>query len=516
MTRAAILSRVSTEEQAADDRHSLPMQRRLLLERAAREGWEVVREFEIRGESAYVDEIERRPEFAAAVACAERGEFDVLMVYDFSRFARSHRVAHEVLYRLKRAGVRLVDASGVDYTEDEDRAAFEAMFSRRASRDHSRRVRDAIRRRHELGLPTGDIPFGYRRVMVRDGLGNLVPDTLAPPVVVPEEAEAIRWAYRAWVAHGSYLDVAREFNRRGLRPRSKPRRLGPGYSRPANEEFGPTSVQRILENRFYLGYVTHRGVERRGRHEPIVDEELWQAAQARKRRGSRAPKRLALLSGLAVCFHCGRPVENTQSAGRRRYYRERRRGGRQECPAVGYGWYEGELHAQVDELMRGLPLEDGRFWEFVNGAARKPSRPGDGAERAALVERRRRAGHALVAGSLTEREHDALVAEINAQLARLSPVVTGDVLWRAEQVSGWRRVWGVATAEEKGEALREVFRAVPVDLAGKRWGVDPWPEYDPLISLVSEFVSLVRPGGAGRSKDTWRGGVLYLPEGLVA
>lgn len=77
--RAAILARVSTEEQAAEDRHSLPMQVRVLREYAERERLEVAQVFEIRGESAYGDELESRPEFMAAIAAAERRDFDVLL-----------------------------------------------------------------------------------------------------------------------------------------------------------------------------------------------------------------------------------------------------------------------------------------------------------------------------------------------------------------------------------------------------------------------------------------------------
>lgn len=168
--RAAILARVSTAEQAEADRHSLPVQRQMLADYAAREGMELVGAYEIPGESAFTDDLARRPQFGAAISAAERGEFEALLVYDLSRFARDQFLLHDSLRRLRRAGVRLIGvAMGVDYTENPMLAGMEGVFAEASSREHSRRVRHAYARRHELGLPTGDIPFGYRGGRRADG-----------------------------------------------------------------------------------------------------------------------------------------------------------------------------------------------------------------------------------------------------------------------------------------------------------------------------------------------------------
>jgi len=72
--RAAILARVSDAKQLAvggdGGRHTLAGQFETLERMAAREGWLVVRTFEIPGETAYSDEYAARPLFAAAVAAA--------------------------------------------------------------------------------------------------------------------------------------------------------------------------------------------------------------------------------------------------------------------------------------------------------------------------------------------------------------------------------------------------------------------------------------------------------------
>lgn len=512
MTRAALLARVSRGTQAGELRHSLPNQLRMLREMAERRGWDVVREFEIPGESAFTDELAARPLFLAAVEAAERREFDVLLVSEFSRFSRSLRVAFDVIYRLKQAGVTLLDEHGTDYTEDEDRAVFDAWGARRSSRDHGKRVANGHAGQFARGLPVGDIPFGYRRVYVDIG-ERREPNTNVPPEVVPEEADAIRWAYRTFATRGSYLEIAREFTARGLRPRSKARRLAPGITRPPLERFGESSVQRILENPFYAGYVSLHGEQRRGQHEAIVGEEMWQAVQSRKRWASRAPRSVAMLSGLAVCASCGTPLHN-QASPLARYYRERRRDG--ACPAAGRGWQEGDIHQQIDELMRGLGREDAvqRYVEIERRAMRGGEDDASSRTRAALQAQRRRLGHALVTGSIDEAEHDALLADITRQLAALPIRVDEGTVVAGERLRRWSQVWEVANEAERRVALRTVFSRVELDLVGKEMWVAPWEEYDPLFALRRAVVGGYTPGRS-RTQLSQRAG-LYLPSELVA
>lgn len=464
--RAAILARVSTEKQAAADRHSLPMQRQLLEDLAARLGYELVRTFEIRGESAYKDDIALRPQFLAAIEFAEGGGCDAILVYDFSRFARSQVVAHTALYRLKLAGVKLIGANGMDYVEEEDWAGMEGVMARRASRDHGRRVREALARRHSLGLWTGDLPFGY----ASNGPSSA-------PSVVEEEAEAIRWAYAHFVTHGSYVAIAREFNRRGLRPRSKRRRYG-GVVYPANEEFTTTSVQRILESQFYLGRVVHRGTHREGLHEAIIDAELWAAVQSRKRRGTRAPRTSALLSGLAVCCRCGRPLWNERAGNGVRYYRERPRGLSEECPnAKGSGMRADAVHAALDVVFSGM-WADRAFLEAVEAEALTPTFDVRAIERerATLREQRLRLARALSRGAITAEEHAILVAEINVQLGSLPsappPASKGSAGW----LQDLGQLWDVADENDRRELVRDMLQAVEFDLSTRRVAVRPWPD----------------------------------------
>ena len=254
--RVALLTRVSTEAQAEARRHSLDYQREHMEEVVEKHGWNVVRVYEIPGESAFKWNLSERPQFRAAIEDAARREFEILMVYDLSRFARNQAVLHSVRKTLMDAGVQLwVATGGYDAVQDSLRSGLEGIVAEQSSRDHSRRLKAAYAQRHARGYHTGDLPFAYSRGV--DGVG----------VPISEEAEAVKWAFRAFVRGVDCDRIAHYFNEKGFRPRS----------RVGHAVFSITGVQSILENRYYTGVVTHLGHETRGLHVPILSENEWMA-----------------------------------------------------------------------------------------------------------------------------------------------------------------------------------------------------------------------------------------------
>lgn len=276
--RAAILARVSSTEQATPDRHSLPGQVDKMVRYAEAKGWKIVRIFEIPGESAYTDDIARRPEFAAALKAAEGNEFEFLLIDEISRFARDQFLAHDSMRRLKKAGVQLWAVSmDMEMTGNPMMAGIFAAVAEESSRLQGAKISSAKARRFAIGLQVGDVPFGYRSVV------------LAQPLqIVEAEADGVRWAFEAYLKCGSPKEIALELTRMGHRPHSKRQK----------STFEPTTVASMLENQFYVGLVTHKGAVSRGIHEAIVPEALFNDVQARKKRsGTRAPKTERMCSG---------------------------------------------------------------------------------------------------------------------------------------------------------------------------------------------------------------------------
>ena len=158
------------------------------------------------------------------------------------------------------------------------------------------RIREAIISKASRGEVLGRTPFGYEAGT--DGL-------LTP---VPEEAATVREIFETyagpWHAEDSeplggpgMRAIARSLNDRGSRTRS---------GRP----WSALAISGILKNRTYLGTYNRYGVRIAGSHEPLVDREIFNRAEAVTRKRKPLRKRPTeppyLVGGLARCEVCGR------------------------------------------------------------------------------------------------------------------------------------------------------------------------------------------------------------------
>jgi len=262
---------------------SLDAQRRVLTDRCRREGWTVVREFVGEGESAFTNDVRKRQTILNLRSDAEARAFDVLLVHDLSRFARDEELGHSIYNLLERCDIALVNASSdIDYLTAEGRImlSLDLGLGSYWSRKMSFHIKKSKRERFERGLHVGDAPFGYRR-----GASNKEP-------LLPEsaEAEAIREAFRDYVAGAGYTEIARRWNALGLRPHSK----------RGKSVFTASAVQSVIENDYYAGFVRYKDERKRGAHEAVISEELWLAAQAKVRRQPTHAREPWLLAG-ALC-----------------------------------------------------------------------------------------------------------------------------------------------------------------------------------------------------------------------
>lgn len=503
--RAALLARVSTEQQAQADRHSLPSQLADMTAWAEREGWEIVETYRIPGESAYRFYLEERPQFAQAIRDALAGKFEVLIVNDVTRFARTQAVLHSTLRDLKRAGVRVMVLTGEwDATDDPMLAGIYGAVAEAQSRQAGEKIRRAMRRRFEQGLPTGDIPFGYRSVG---------PDQ--PAAVVDAEAEAIRWAFGAFARGNGYLAIATEWNRRGLRPRSK-RGL---------TAFTVSSVQSVIENRFYAGLITHRGEERPGAHQAIVSESAWLRAQRRVRRQSHGERSYgALLQGLAECDHCGGPLwtkplgERPKAGPRRLYYWEPSRVRGRHCVAQGRTRSVAKVDSEIERAVLTMATDERWF-----RAAERMARSTDDAaaiarRRAELIAKRERVALAMLEGMLTPERCRQEQAKIDAELASL-PIDARQVFTAGEALRSMGEAWEIADARARNELCRILFDGVRLDPLSEGIQLRSAPEFEQLLETRRAFVAIETkcPGTPDRGRAPLRTSGLYdLRELVVA
>ncbi len=166
------------------------------------------------------------------------------------------------------------------------------------------RVTAGLERRVREGKwMSGRTPYGYTR---DKNTKLLVPDPVKAPVV--------RRIFHLY-AEGKLgtTAIARTLDAEGAPP-------------PRKQGWSPNALQLILAKPAYRGLVRWNGDTHPGLHEPLVDEETFEAAQEiLKRRGEDASLRRGnpsdfLLSGLVRCHHCGRAYVGTSAHGRNGRY----------------------------------------------------------------------------------------------------------------------------------------------------------------------------------------------------
>lgn len=149
-----------------------------------------------------------RDGLAAAIADARAHQYDVLVCYDTSRFARNERQAFDFEHEMAQAGVRVYYAAERIWSDDESTALHKGVLhviNAEYSRALSRRIRDGYAAKKAKGQHVGSIPWGYRRVDAAR--------------LEPTERVAVRLLAWQLYAAGDYTfaTLADELNRRGHR-----------------------------------------------------------------------------------------------------------------------------------------------------------------------------------------------------------------------------------------------------------------------------------------------------------
>lgn len=241
-----------------------------------------------------------RPGYEAVMAAATRGEIDVILVFQTSRFWRNRRERAEGIEILRRAGVSLIATKGpsLDMSTAYGRGMAGPLgeFDTMESEVKAERQQLAAFRRAENGQP----PAGVR----------LTGYTMAG-AVVEHEAAMVRQMFTRFHAGDSLRGIVTWLTAEGVPTRS---------GRPWN----PSSVRTILANPRYAGRVVYRGQYpgevngKMGAWPPLVEEWLFDAVQAKlsdpRRRKQIGTHRKHLGSGLYLCGVCDHPVRSHTSA----------------------------------------------------------------------------------------------------------------------------------------------------------------------------------------------------------
>ena len=365
--KAALYTRVSSDRQDTD--LSISAQLKALREHAARNGYEVIREF--------IDEVEsgrsiNRPGFKQMIVTARQKPppFESILVWKLSRFTRNRE--DSIIYKslLRKHGIHVLSMNEPVEDAPSDRLlegiieVIDEFYSANLSQDVLRGQGENASRGFRNG---GRPPYGYVRVKVEDGVHartKLEPDAKTAPIV--------QRIFRECLEGKGLKPIARGLNADGV-----PTATG--------KEWGATSIEKILHNEAYTGTmvwpkrsrqststVCRPALQRVENAWPaIVDKTAFDQAQATL--AARAPAvshprevdSPYVLSGIMRCGVCGATMVGHGGRRRHRYYMcgTARRKGREVCssPILPKNRIEG----LVIDRIRGHVLTDDNLGELV-------------------------------------------------------------------------------------------------------------------------------------------------------
>jgi site-specific DNA recombinase len=316
MLRAALYARYSSDNQREA---SIDDQLRLCREHAAREGWAIAKSYSdaaISGASLIL-----RPGIKQLLADAQRGEFEIVLAEALDRLSRDQEDVAGLFKRLRFAGVKIVTLS--EGTVDELHVGLKGTMNALFLRDLAAKIRRGQSGRIMHGYAAGGLSYGYRVVKKLDERGEPIRGLRE---IDGEQAEIVRRIFREFASGRSARTIAADLNRDRI-------------PSPSGREWAASTINGNLKrrsgflyNEAYIGLLVFNRIQmvkdpetgkRISRPNPsekwqvvevphlrIIDDELWDAAQARKKlfggerlHQRRRPKHM--FSGLVRCGCCG-------------------------------------------------------------------------------------------------------------------------------------------------------------------------------------------------------------------
>ena len=298
--RCAIYTRKSSEEGLDMEFNSLDAQREaceayIVSQKA--EGWDLVpTHYDDGGFSGGTLE---RPALKRLMDDISSGLIDSVVVYKIDRLSRSLMDFVKMVEVFEQRRVTFVSITqSFNTTTSMGRLILNILlsFAQFEREVIGERIRDKFAASRKKGMWMGGTPpFGYD---VKD----------RKLIVNSEEAQIVRQIFQWFVGTGSNLEVVRKLKQARITTKAWTAQSGKQH---AGRTIDAQYVNRILNNRVYLGEAVHKGKSYPGEHKPILDPMLWEdahriLARAPKTRGNiNRAREPALLRGLVRCGCCG-------------------------------------------------------------------------------------------------------------------------------------------------------------------------------------------------------------------
>lgn len=288
MKTAVSYLRMSTDRQE----HSIDSQERLIKEFAQHNSYYI--------QQYYIDEgisgrsVEKRPQFLQMIDDSAKGEFQYVIIYDSSRFARN--LEQSLVYKsiLKKNGVEIISIT--EPTLDEDTSlitdalfgAMNEMYSRKLSKN----VKRGMEQKALRGEFCGNVPYGYDYDLDKKEL-----------VLNPTEAPIAKYILSEIQSGRTPYSIAIETREKNIKTK-------------AGVSLERRRIEYIIRNPVYKGYIRWscdgKQIVQKSTHEALITEtefdEIQRITNERAERlrinAKPAEKSLHWLSGIMYCTEC--------------------------------------------------------------------------------------------------------------------------------------------------------------------------------------------------------------------
>jgi site-specific DNA recombinase len=284
--KAALYIRVSTEEQA-EEGFSIPAQTKQLSEYCNKNSIEI---FKIYADEGISGQKENRPQFQQMIKDAEKKLFNIILVHKFDRFARKVELSQRIKRQLKAAGINVISIT--EPIEDSPIGFFQEGILELIAEYYVKNLAMESKKGHveraSQGLHNGSVPFGYK-------IDHSVSALMS---INYEQAEVVKMIFDLYLNKGYGCSKISKFLNDS------------GTPSPVHGRWSHYTVSRMVKNPKYAGYIEYDKVLYEGKHEPLIDKEMYELAQKymkdrtwkRQYRGHNF-ERYALL-GLLRCGYC--------------------------------------------------------------------------------------------------------------------------------------------------------------------------------------------------------------------
>ena len=320
--------RISVDEELDKENTSIENQKAIISDYVCRFFPDCEIDFyEDRDRSGYT--FEQRENYQILRKKMFRGEYDILIVKDFSRFSRRTSRGLVELEDLRDAGLRIISiGDGIDYPTSDEWTAIQFRFlvNEMPVTDTSKKVKAVIKHRQEEGKWICAVPYGY-----------IMTNSKSMKFMIDESsAEVVRNIFKLYCDGWGYKKIANYLTDNHIPTPRKTEEMrkeseGEEYSARSKNEWSIVTISTILSNDFYIGTLRQRKYRRKkingndeklqetdhiviaNNHEPIVDYKIFSVVQEQMKHRSKSNYRGVkkfdnVYTGHLFCGDCGSPM----------------------------------------------------------------------------------------------------------------------------------------------------------------------------------------------------------------